>query len=481
MTPGAKLTDATPVPAEDALLSALLAEFGPRSVLSGDAIPVRNEKDWSTLAPVRPLAVVRPVTAEEVSATMRLCQRFGVPVVPQGGLTGLCGGALPVEGCVALSLERMTGIEEIDPAAATMTVRAGTPLEAVQKAADEAGFFMPLDLGARGSCAIGGNLSTNAGGNRVIRYGMARDMVLGLEVVLPDGQIWNGLRGLRKDNTGYDLKQLFIGAEGTLGIITAAVLKLYPAIRRRATAWAALADAESAVALLGTLRGYCGERLSGFELMSRQSLDFVLRHQPGSVDPFDTAYPWYLLVELSDPAAAAALDETLQVALGESVELGLLQDAVIASSQAQAAALWRLREGISEAQNHEGPSLKHDISVPISSIPAFIAGTGARLQEALPGVRIVCYGHVGDGNLHYNLSKPPGMEDAAFLAQAPQLTGQVFDATLALNGSISAEHGLGQAKRDAARHYKNPLEQALMRALKDTLDPKGLMNPGKVL
>jgi len=235
------------------------------------------------------------------------------------------------------------------------------------------------------------------------------------------------------------------------------------------------------VALLGTLRGYCGERLSGFELMSRQSLDFVLRHQPGSVDPFDTVYPWYLLVELSDPAAAAALDEILQVALGEGVELGLLQDAVIASSQAQAAALWRLREGISEAQNHEGPSLKHDISVPISSIPAFIAGTGARLQEALPGVRIVCYGHVGDGNLHYNLSKPPGMEDAAFLAQAPQLTGQVFDATLALNGSISAEHGLGQAKREAARHYKNPLEQALMRALKDTLDPKGLMNPGKVL
>ncbi len=312
-------------------------------------------------------------------------------------------------------------------------------------------------------------------------HGNMRELTLGLEVVLPDGQIWNGLRGLRKDNTGYDLKQLFIGAEGTLGIITAAVLKLYPAIRRRATAWAALVDAESAVALLGTLRGYCGERLSGFELMSRQSLDFVLRHQPGSVDPFDTAYPCYLLVELSDPAAAAALDETLQVALGEGVELGLLQDAVIASSQAQAAALWRLREGISEAQNHEGPSLKHDISVPISSIPAFIAGTGARLQEALPGVRIVCYGHVGDGNLHYNLSKPPGMEDAAFLAQSPQLTGQVFDATLALNGSISAEHGLGQAKREAARHYKNPLEQALMRALKDTLDPKGLMNPGKVL
>ena len=424
-------------------------------------------------------------SAKDDAAGLAISERFstqirGLDVAVRNANDGI-SLAQTAEGAMVEIGNNLQRIRELDVHNDTVTVEAGVILARLQQAAAEVGRLFPLSLGAEGSCTVGGNLATNAGGTAVLRYGNMRELTLGLEVVLPDGQIWNGLRGLRKDNTGYDLKQLFIGAEGTLGIITAAVLKLYPAIRRRATAWAALADTESAVALLGTLRGYCGERLSGFELMSRQSLDFVLRHQPGSVDPFDTAYPWYLLVELSDPAAAAALDETLQVALGEGVELGLLQDAVIASSQAQAAALWRLREGISEAQNHEGPSLKHDISVPISSIPAFIAGTGARLQEALPGVRIVCYGHVGDGNLHYNLSKPPGMEDAAFLAQAPQLTGQVFDATLALNGSISAEHGLGQAKREAARHYKNPLEQALMRALKDTLDPKGLMNPGKVL
>jgi len=468
---------------DDALLQRLHAVLGDAGLLRDPQRMAPYLSDWRNAYRGKAAAVLRPASTDEVAAAVRLCQQAGVALVPQGGNTGLCGGSIPDASGeqLVLSLTRMQRIRELDVHNDTVTVEAGVILARLQQAAAEAGRLFPLSLGAEGSCTVGGNLATNAGGTAVLRYGNMRELTLGLEVVLPDGQIWNGLRGLRKDNTGYDLKQLFIGAEGTLGIITAAVLKLYPAIRRRATAWAALADAESAVALLGTLRGYCGERLSGFELMSRQSLDFVLRHQPGSVDPFDTAYPWYLLVELSDPAAAAALDETLQVALGEGVELGLLQDAVIASSQAQAAALWRLREGISEAQNHEGPSLKHDISVPISSIPAFIAGTGARLQEALPGVRIVCYGHVGDGNLHYNLSKPPGMEDAAFLALAPQLTGQVFDATLALNGSISAEHGLGQAKREAARLYKNPLEQALMRALKDTLDPKGLMNPGKVL
>lgn len=467
----------------EAFVQAVEAVVGPAGLVRDPERMAGYLSDWRNAYRGRAALVVRPASTGEVAAVVRLCQEHQVALVPQGGNTGLCGGSIPdASGTqIVLSLTRMTSIRALDTANDTVTVEAGVILARLQEAAAQAGRLFPLSLGAEGSCTVGGNLATNAGGTAVLRYGNMRELTLGLEVVLPDGQIWNGLRGLRKDNTGYDLKQLYIGAEGTLGIITAAVLKLYPAIRCRATAWAALADADSAVALLGALRGHCGERLTGFELMSRQSLDFVLRHQPGSVDPFDRAYPWYLLIELSDPAADAGLDETLQVALAEGVELGLLQDAVIASSQAQAAALWRLREGISEAQNHEGPSLKHDISVPISSIPAFIADTGARLQAALPGVRIVCYGHVGDGNLHYNLSKPPGMEDGAFTAQAARLTDRVFEATVARSGSISAEHGLGQAKREAAQQYKDPLEQALMRALKDTLDPKGLMNPGKVL
>jgi FAD/FMN-containing dehydrogenase len=371
-------------------------------------------------------------------------------------------------------------IRELDPANQTITVEAGAVLQDVQQAAAAAGRLFPLSLGAEGSCTIGGNLSTNAGGTAVLRYGTMRDLTLGLEVVLPDGRIWHGLRGLRKDNTGYDLKHLFIGAEGTLGVVTAAVLKLFPAVRSRATAWAALPGPAEAVDLIEVVRTLAGDRLTGFEVMSRQSMDFVLRHTPAR-DPFAEVHPWYALVELSDTLPAAGLDAVVETALGEAFERDLVRDAVVASGSAQVAALWALREGISEAQNREGPSLKHDITVPVSRIPAFIERTDRALRAAVPGIRIVAYGHVGDGNLHYNLSKPVGSDDEAFRARADELARVVYDSTASFAGSISAEHGLGQSKRDVNVDYTDPVELGMMRAVKDLLDPAGLMNPGKVL
>ena len=439
--------------------------------------------DWRNAYQGKAALIVRPANTDEVAAVVRLCNQYGIALVPQGGNTGLCGGSIPDDSGnqVVLSLTRMTRIRHIDPANETITVEAGVILQNLQEAAAEAGRLFPLSLGAEGSCTVGGNLATNAGGTAVLRYGNMRDLTLGLEVVLPDGQIWNGLRGLRKDNTGYDLKHLFIGSEGTLGIITAAVLKLYPAVRSTTTAWVALPSASAAVELIGVIRGLCGDRLTGFEMMSRQSVDFVLRHVSGCRDPFTEPHPWYVLIELSDTQPDAPLNELLELGISEALERGWVIDAVIAASEAQVAALWAMREGISEAQNHEGPSLKHDISVPVSCIPAFIETTDQRLQEHFPGVRIVAYGHVGDGNLHYNISKPIGSDDAPFKAQHEAIMQLIYDATTGLNGSISAEHGIGQAKRNAARHYKDPLELELMRAIKTTLDPKGVMNPGKVL
>ncbi|MFY1017643.1 FAD-binding oxidoreductase [Ectopseudomonas khazarica] len=439
--------------------------------------------DWRNAYRGQAAAVLRPGTTEEVAAAVRLCAQAGVALVPQGGNTGLCGGSIPdASGAqMVLSLTRLKCIREVDVANATITVEAGVILQQLQDAAAEVGRLFPLSLGAEGSCTIGGNLATNAGGTAVLRYGNMRDLALGLEVVLPDGRIWDGLRGLRKDNTGYDLKQLFIGSEGTLGIITAAVLKLFPALRSLTTAWVALPSPQAAVTLLGQMRGLCGDRLTGFELMSRQSLEFVLRHVAGASDPFAEGHPWYVLIELSDTQPDAALNDLLEQGLGEAFEQALVLDAVVAGSQAQVEALWALREGISEAQNHEGPSLKHDISVPVSRIPDFIARTDRALQQAFPGVRIVAYGHVGDGNLHYNISKPPGSDDAPFKAQAEAIMRVIYDSTLEDDGSISAEHGLGQSKRAAAQHYKAPLELELMRSIKQALDPAGLMNPGKLL
>ena len=439
--------------------------------------------DWRQAYTGKAALVVRPANTEEVAAVVRLCHQARVALVPQGGNTGLCGGSIPDTSGeqVVLSLTRMTRIRAVDPANETITVEAGVILQHLQEAAAEVGRLFPLSLGAEGSCTVGGNLATNAGGTAVLRYGNMRDLTLGLEVVLPDGQVWNGLRGLRKDNTGYDLKHLFIGAEGTLGIITAAVLKLYPALRSITTAWVALPSAKAAIELIGLMRGRCGDRLTGFELMSRQSVEFVVRHVPGCSDPFAEVHPWYVLIELSDTLVDAPLGELLEQGLGDALEREVILDAVIASSEAQVAALWAMREGISEAQNHEGPSLKHDISVPVSCIPAFIDVTDQCLQADFPGVRIVAYGHVGDGNLHYNISKPLGAEDAPFKAQHEAIMRIIYDSTVAFDGSISAEHGLGQAKREAARRYKDPLELELMRAIKTTLDPRGLMNPGKLL
>lgn len=439
--------------------------------------------DWRNAYRGEAALVVRPASTAEVAEVVRLCAQAGIALVPQGGNTGLCGGSIPDASGdqVVLSLTRMTQIRQVDPGNETITVEAGVILQRLQEAAAEAGRLFPLSLGAEGSCTVGGNLATNAGGTAVLRYGNMRDLTLGLEVVLPDGRIWNGLRGLRKDNTGYDLKQLFIGSEGTLGIITAAVLKLYPAVRSRTTAWVALPSTQAAVDLIGRMRGLCGDRLTGFELMSRQSVEFVLRHVAGCNDPFAEVHPWYVLIELSDTLLDAPLNEMLENGLGEAFEQGEALDAVVAGNETQVAALWKMREGISEAQNHEGPSLKHDISVPVSSIPAFIETADQQLQAAFPGVRIVAYGHVGDGNLHYNISKPVGSEDAPFKAQAEAIMHVIYDVTREFAGSISAEHGLGQAKREAARHYKDPLELELMRTLKQALDPAGLMNPGKLL
>jgi FAD/FMN-containing dehydrogenase len=427
--------------------------------------------------------VVRPGSTEEVAAVVGLCREAGVAVVPQGGNTGLCGGAVPdaTGRQVVVSLTRMRRIRALDVENQTITVEAGVVLQAVQEAAAAAGRLFPLSLGSEGSATIGGNLATNAGGTGVLRYGTMRDLALGLEAVLPDGRIWHGLRGLRKDNTGYDLKQLFIGAEGTLGIITAAVLKLFPAVRSRATAWVALPGPQAAVDLIGVFRALSGDRLTGFEVMSRQSVDFVLRHSAGVRDPFGGAHPWYALVELGDTLPDAGLDGQLETGLTEAFEREIALDAVVASGSAHVAALWALREGISEAQNFEGPSLKHDVTVPVSSIPAFVEATDRALRDALPGLRIVTYGHIGDGNLHYNLSKPDGADDDAFRARADELARVVYDSTAAFDGSISAEHGLGQSKVGIIGAYKPGLDLELMRGIKALFDPAGLMNPGKVL
>ena len=470
-------------PLSETLMQALQHTVGPAGLIDDAERMQSYLSDWRNAYHGQAALVVRPASTAEVAEVVRLCREAGVALVPQGGNTGLCGGSIPdASGTqVVLSLTRMNAIRAIDPANETITVEAGLILQRLQEAAASVGRLFPLSLGAEGSCTVGGNLATNAGGTAVLRYGNMRDLTLGLEVVLADGQVWNGLRGLRKDNTGYDLKHLFIGSEGTLGIITAAVLKLFPAVHSLTTAWVALPSPQAAVELIGRLRGQCGERLTGFELMSRQSVEFVLRHVAGCNDPFGEAHPWYVLIELSDTQVDAPLAQMLEDALGQAFEEGEALDAVVASSQAQVAGLWALREGISEAQNHEGPSLKHDISVPVSSIPAFIEATDRQLLQAFPDVRIVAYGHVGDGNLHYNISKPLGALDTDFRAQAEAIMHVIYQATVAFAGSISAEHGLGQAKREAARVYKAPLELELMRTLKHALDPSGLMNPGKLL
>ncbi len=432
-------------------------------------------REWRDRYQGRTPLVLRPRTTEEVADAMTLCARYKVPVTPQGGNTGLVGAQIPFGDTVLISLSRMDRIRDLDRLNHTMTVEAGCVLARIQQAALEADLYFPLSLAAEGSCQIGGNLSSNAGGVNVLHYGNARDQVLGLEVVLADGQVWNSLKGLRKDNTGYDLKHLFIGGEGTLGIITAATLKLRARPRAQATALAGVDGPEAAVRLLSLARQVSGDRVTSFELMARICLDFVLRNGPDTADPLATAHPWYVLLELSSDKPVM---ETL---LEEAFEAGLVKDAVIAESLTQAASLWRLRELISEAQKPEGGSIKHDVSVPVSKVPAFIAEADEAVAAACPGIRPVPFGHVGDGNIHYNLTQPPGADKAAFLDRWEEISGIVHGIATAHGGSISAEHGIGVMKRDALRGVKSPVELDMMRKIKAALDPDGLMNPGKLL
>ena len=433
--------------------------------------------DWRGRYVGRAQCVVRPANTAEVAAVVRLCAETATPIVPQGGNTSLCGAATPdVTGrAVLLSLSRLNQITAVDAKNNTISVGAGCTLAAVHEAARAVDRLFPLALASEGSCQIGGNLSTNAGGVQVLRYGNTRELTLGLEVVLPSGEIWNGLRGLRKDNTGYDLKQLFIGAEGTLGVITGAVLKLFPLPQAQTTCWLNVASPSAAVDLLNQAKTGFDAQLTAFELVSETALGLVLKNIPDTQRPSLLA-PWYVLAEFSDISTYS-----LEFWLEARFNAGEVLDAVIAQSETQAKQLWRLRENISEAQKIEGISIKHDISVPVSAIPSFLAQADAQLAEVFPGIRVVAFGHVGDGNLHYNLSKPNAQENTDFIASQPEVNRIVHDLVHVLNGSISAEHGIGQLKRVELLRYKSSVEMALMRCIKQALDPQGLMNPGKVL
>lgn len=439
--------------------------------------------DWRGRFRGRAAMVAKPATSEEVAAIVRLCADTRTPIVPQGGNTSLCGGSVPDESgdAIVLSLSRMNHVREIDVDNNTLTAEAGCVLQTIQRAANDANRLFPLSLASEGSCQIGGNIATNAGGTGVLRYGNMRDLVLGIECVLPSGEIWHGLRGLRKDNTGYDLKQLLIGSEGTLGIVTAAVLKLFPLPNARATALVAMADAHDGLVLLNTIKQNFGDRLSGFEVMMRVCLDLVFRHIPNTHDPFAQQYPWYALVELTDTHAQDNLTEDLQDVLVDFMATRTVQEAVVARSVAQSNQLWHLRENISEAQRIEGISIKHDVAVPVSRVPQFIAGASEALIKSFPGIRIVAFGHMGDGNIHFNCSKPDLQDNETFIAQTEQVNRIVHDRVHALNGSISAEHGIGQLKRSELIHYKSDIEIGLMRAVKKTFDPLNIMNPGKLL
>ncbi len=461
----------------DPLIAQLAAIVGEAQVLTAAADLAPYVNDWRGRYRGAARCVVRPGSRDEVAAVVQACTAAGVPIVPQGGNTSLCGAATPdgAGTAVIVSLGRLKRIVAVDPKNNTISVEAGCTLAEVQAAAREVDRLFPLALASEGTCQIGGNLSTNAGGVQVLRYGNTRELTLGLEVVLPDGQVWNGLRGLRKDNTGYDLKHLFIGAEGTLGIITAAVLKLYPLPKTQSTCWLNVASPIVAVDLLNSAKTAFDAQLTAFELVSETALGLVLQHIPNSTRP-TTASPWYVLAEFSDADPAA-----VETWLAAQLESGAVSDGTVAASAAQAARLWALRENISEAQKIEGISIKHDIAVPVSAIPQFLESADAALAQAFPGIRVVAFGHVGDGNLHYNLSKPGAQDNTAFIAAQPEVNRIVHDTVHALNGSISAEHGIGQLKRDELLRYKNPVEIALMRTLKQALDPKGLMNPGKVV
>jgi FAD/FMN-containing dehydrogenase len=465
------------------LIAQLRAAVGAGNVLTEGDLGA-YEEDWRKRRRGKALAVVRPGSTAEVAAVVRLCAAAGTPMVPQGGNTSMVVGSVPDASGreVVLSLTRLNRIRNIDAGNLTMTVDAGCVLQNLQQAAEDAGFLFPLSLAAEGSCTIGGNLGTNAGGTQVVRYGNTRELCLGLEVVTAQGELWEGLSGLRKDNTGYDLRDLFIGSEGTLGIITAATMKLYPLPAAQLTAWAAVPSLEAAVKLLGLAHKHLGAGLTGFEVMGQFALGLVVKHMPQLRVPFQDASPYCALLENSDTESEPHAREQFERLLEAAMEAGCATDAVVAENIAQARALWHVRENIPLAQAQEGLNIKHDISIPVSRIPDFCAETDALLRREIPGVRLVNFGHLGDGNLHYNVQAPEGGDPVAFLReQEERVNVLVYDQVKKFAGSISAEHGIGALKVDKLPEYKSPVALNMMRALKKALDPQNLLNPGRVV
>lgn len=464
------------------LIAQFAAVVGPQGLVTDPEQQSSYCTDWLGKWQGRCSLVVRPATTQQVADVVRLCHTHRIPIIPQGGNTGMSGGATPdTSGSqVILSLTRMRSIRQVDPVNDTLTVDAGVLLADVQAAAAEAGRYFPLSLGAEGSCSIGGNLASNAGGTAVLRYGNTRELALGLEVVLPDGRIWNGLRSLRKDNTGYDLRDLFIGSEGTLGIITGAVLKLYPRPTGRATAWVGCDTPGQLTELLALLRSRCGERLVACEMLSAACMQLIVEHVDGARHPLQEPAPYNGLIELAD-THPAQLEELLTLVLGEGLEAGLITDATLASNQTQAGDFWRLREGISQAQVRAGKAIKHDIALPISALPAFIEHTDALVATYSTDFPLINFGHIGDGNLHYNVLLPKDIAPSDYERHTERLNRLVHDQVARFGGSISAEHGVGQLRRDELKRYKDPLEMELMLRIKQALDPNQLMNPGKLL
>ncbi len=475
----------TPLPATAIsrdIIARLSAIVGPAHALTDPELIapyVREERD---LYAGRTLLVLRPGSVEEVSAIMALAQETRTPIVPQGGNTGLVGGQSPrSEAEVVLSLSRLNRIRDVDPAGRTMVVEAGVVLSAAQRAAEEAGFLFPLSLGAEGSCQIGGNLASNAGGTNVLAYGNTRELCLGIEAVLPGGGIYHGLRRLKKDNRGYDLKDLLIGSEGTLAVITAAVLRLFPRPAGREVAYVGLSSPQAALRLLKLAEGRAGTQLTAFELMPRIGMEFTIRHTTGARDPLSQPHEWYVLIEISSARSAEDARTTLEEILADAFEAGDVEDAAIAQSLSDAADFWRMREEMSWAQKPEGGSIKHDVSVPVALVPTFLDRAGAAVLAAMPGARIVSFGHMGDGNIHYNISQPVGADKAAFLARWGEMNAIVHGIVAELGGSFSAEHGIGQLKRDELARSKAGLEMSLMHGIKALFDPSGILNPGKLL
>ena len=464
----------------DITLKRFIEIVGDKYALTDPSDQASYLREWRQLYQGKTPLVLKPGTTEEVSKILALAHETNAAVVPQGGNTGLVGGQIPFENEIVLSLERLNRVRTVDPRGNTMIAEAGVTLAAAQQAAEKAGRLFPLSIASEGSCQIGGNLATNAGGLQVLSYGNARDLVLGLEVVLADGRVVNGLRALRKDNTGYDLRNLFIGSEGTLGIITAAVLKLFPQPVSTATAIVGLADLEKAALFFDLAYERGAGELTAFEIMPRLGIEFVLRHAEGTRDPLCSSYPWYVLIELSSLRADAA-SPALEALLVKGVEDEIVADAALAASLTQAEEFWKLREMLSEVQLNEGGSIKNDVSVPVAALPEFLTRATEAVTALVPGCRPVPFGHYGDGNIHFNISQPEGGDKQDFLARWDEVAGAVNAIVLELGGSISAEHGIGRMKRDLLREVKSPVEIELMRKIKDAFDPRGILNPGKVI